>query len=75
VDDYAGDKLFVPQSYDVVILESHSKFGASPFTLGLFHPKAPASLCRIIMNKLDEAWKSNIKVVFNIIISIISASL
>jgi hypothetical protein len=43
----------VPGDYDWVILANHSMFGASPFSLGLFHPRTPPSLCRFIIEKLD----------------------
>jgi hypothetical protein len=48
------DDPHMPRDYDVVILESHSEFGSSPFSLGLFHPKTPPSLCRFIVDKIDN---------------------
>jgi hypothetical protein len=41
----------------MVILEGHSRFGSSPFLLGLFHPKAAPPLCRFIVGRINmEAY-------------------
>jgi hypothetical protein len=55
MDPSAEDKPYVPRDNDMLILGSHSNFGASPFSLGLFHPKAPPLLCHFIFQKLGGA--------------------
>jgi hypothetical protein len=39
----------------MVILDGHSRFGSSPFLLGLFHPKAAPPLCRFIVERINMA--------------------
>jgi hypothetical protein len=60
---FAG-RAELDQKYGVILLESHSRFGTSPFTLGVSHPRAPRSLCHFIMKKLadvvpTERWCQN----------------
>jgi hypothetical protein len=40
--------------YDVMVVRTHSVFGSSPFSLGLFHARACPPLCRHLMKKLDQ---------------------
>jgi hypothetical protein len=41
-------------NYDVIIVRSHSVFGPSPFSLGLYHAKARPPLCRKLMKLLNQ---------------------
>jgi hypothetical protein len=55
VDGDSGEEPYEPQDYDMVILEGHSRFGSSPFLLGLFRPKAAPPLCRFNMERINMA--------------------
>lgn len=40
---------------------SHSMFGASPFSLGLSHPRVSSRVCRALMKKLENALAGECK--------------